>query len=113
KIENLIKLLIMGQGFSFFIYVCFRLLIKPIMLFFYTFVRLSASTTVAEIVLDGTLGSEVTLSGPNFAIEASLGKLEDNNLFHSFSTFNLDSNETANFLGTSNIRNVISQCYWR
>ncbi|MDM8567357.1 COR domain-containing protein, partial [Candidatus Halobeggiatoa sp. HSG11] len=42
KIENLIKLLIMGQGFSFFIYVCFRLLIKPIMLFFYTFVRLSA-----------------------------------------------------------------------
>ncbi|MDM8566109.1 restriction endonuclease subunit S, partial [Candidatus Halobeggiatoa sp. HSG11] len=45
KIENLIKLLIMGQGFSFFIYVCFRLLIKPIMLFFYTFVRLSGGGT--------------------------------------------------------------------
>ena len=68
-----------------------------------------ASTTVAEIVLDGTFGSKGTLSGPNFAIEASLGKLEGNNLFHSFSTFNLDSKETATFLGSNDIENIISR----
>jgi len=36
-------------------------------------------------------------SNPNFVIPESLGKLAGNNLFHSFSTFNIDKGESATF----------------
>ncbi len=68
-----------------------------------------ASTTTAEVVLDGTLGLKGALLGPDFAIKASFGEQKDNNLFHSFSIFNLNSTETANFLGSNNIENIISR----
>jgi filamentous hemagglutinin family protein len=63
----------------------------------------------AEVVLDGTLGPSGALSGPNFAIDASLGQQVGPNLFHSFESFNLSSTETANFAGPAEITNIISR----
>jgi filamentous hemagglutinin family protein len=49
-----------------------------------------------------------TLTG-EFEINAEHGKTSGNNLFHSFSTFNIDSNETATFTGPDHIQNIISR----
>jgi hypothetical protein len=59
---------------------------------------LSLTTPIsAEVVLDGTL-SAGSLQGPNFAIEARMGQQRDNNLFHSFETFNINLNESVTFM---------------
>lgn len=63
----------------------------------------------AEIVTDGTVGQATSLSGPNYEISAGLGQIEGNNLFHSFSRFNLSSSESANFSGPGNIQNIIGR----
>ena len=65
----------------------------------------------AQIRTDASLGQAAkTLSGPNYAIPQTLGKLSGNNLFHSFQTFNLAVGEAANFSTTSpGIANVISR----
>ena len=72
---------------------------------------LICSTSQAQIRTDNSLSlPSQTLTGPNFLIPQSLGKLAGNNLFHSFQTFNLASGEVANFTTTSNnIANVISR----
>jgi filamentous hemagglutinin family protein len=65
----------------------------------------------AQIRTDSSLGHAAqSLTGPNYVIPQSLGQLSGNNLFESFSTFNLASGESANFLTTStNIANIISR----
>jgi filamentous hemagglutinin family protein len=65
----------------------------------------------AQIKTDTSLGrSAQTLSGPNFLIPQTLGKLSGNNLFHSFETFNILSGQSANFTtDTAGINNVISR----
>ena len=65
----------------------------------------------AQIRTDGSLGPAAqTLTGPNYAIPQTLGKLAGNNLFHSFQTFNLATGEAANFSTTSTtLANVISR----
>ncbi|MBK9237561.1 MAG: filamentous hemagglutinin N-terminal domain-containing protein [Rhodoferax sp.] len=65
----------------------------------------------AQIRTDGSLGPAAqTLTGPNYAIPQTLGKLAGNNLFHSFQTFNLASGQAANFSTTSpTLANVISR----
>jgi filamentous hemagglutinin family protein len=70
----------------------------------------------AQIILDGTLGhpGEITAtphSGGkfNFAIEAGLGQQHGPNLFHSFSQFDLNSEQIATFSGPDSIKNVISR----
>lgn len=69
-----------------------------------------ATDAVAQnITLDGTLGAEGTLTGPNYSIPPSLGQRVGNNLFHSFSQFNLDANEAAIFSSTDNIQNILSR----
>jgi filamentous hemagglutinin family protein len=74
-----------------------------------TALSISISTS-AEVVLDGTLGtSSGTLPGPDFAINADMGKRLGNNLFHSFETFNLKHNESATFSGPTMIKNIISR----
>ena len=50
----------------------------------------------AEVVFDGTLGPGGTLAG-NFDIPDSFGTQVDSNLFHSFSTFNINTGESATF----------------
>jgi len=70
-----------------------------------------AGTAIADlIVVDGSLGgNSQQLVGPNYQIDASLGQTRGNNLFHSFSAFNLNSNESANFSGPSNISNIFGR----
>ncbi|HHB93454.1 MAG TPA: filamentous hemagglutinin N-terminal domain-containing protein [Thioploca sp.] len=70
---------------------------------------LSAISTNAEIITDGTLGQQVNLSGSNFQITSDLGQRYGNNLFHSFQIFNLNSSETATFSGSNSIQNIISR----
>jgi filamentous hemagglutinin family protein len=75
----------------------------------------SLSHAGAGIATDGSVGLRQTIAGANagtgnFSIPQSLGALSGNNLFHSFSTFNIDSGQTATFTtATSSIANVISR----
>ena len=71
----------------------------------------SASLCSAEITTDGTVGvaPAQSLNGPIFEITSNLGEQHGNNLFHSFSAFNLTSSESANFSGPANISNIISR----
>ncbi|EDN69451.1 Large exoprotein containing haemagglutination activity domain [Beggiatoa sp. PS] len=70
---------------------------------------LTSTTIYAEITLDGTLGPSLSLTGPDYAINAELGQQQGNNLFHSFENFNLNANESATFSGANTIQNVISR----
>ncbi len=63
----------------------------------------------AQIATDGTLGAATALSGPNFAIPASLGRQAGANLFHSFSTFNVPAGGSAMFSGPSSVANVLAR----
>jgi len=63
----------------------------------------------AEVVLDGTLGPGGALPGPEYMIGAELGERHGGNLFHSFQDFNLNSSESATFLGPNSINNIISR----
>lgn len=63
----------------------------------------------AEIVTDGSLGPQLELAGPDYAIGEELGKKLDNNLFHSFSAFNLGVSESATFSGPHHIEHIIGR----
>ncbi len=63
----------------------------------------------SQVILDSSLRPQEPLSGPNYAITADRGLTVGNNLFHSFSQFNLDSAETAIFSGPLTINNIISR----
>lgn len=73
------------------------------------FILQAWSPADAQIATDGTLGSAGALAGPNFAITADLGRQLGANLFHSFSTFNLASGQSATFSGPGNVANIISR----
>ena len=81
----------------------FRPLIFIIFWLFYTHFAL------AEVTLDGSLGSQMDLEGPQYTIGAELGQRQGNNLFHSFAKFNLSAQESANFFGPAEINNIISR----
>jgi filamentous hemagglutinin family protein len=61
------------------------------------------------VVLDGKFGTSGPLSGPNFDITAGLGRTVGNNLFHSFSQFNLSAGDVATFSGPANIQNILAR----
>ena len=63
----------------------------------------------AEVTLDGSLGSDRTLTGPDYQITESDGQVVGDNLFHSFNQFSLDRDESATFSGSSSITNIISR----
>jgi len=63
----------------------------------------------ADVVLDGSFGRTDVLSGHDLRIDAALGQQVGNNLFHSFQTFNLQSNQVATFTGNAGIKNIISR----
>ncbi|MCP4700251.1 MAG: filamentous hemagglutinin N-terminal domain-containing protein [Gammaproteobacteria bacterium] len=69
---------------------------------------LSAGSS-AEVILDGSLGSSGPLSGPEYRIEARDGRQAEANLFHSFSRFNLNAEESAVFFGPDSVDNIISR----
>jgi len=67
------------------------------------------SIVSAEIILDGTLGQQINLPGPDFQITSDLGQQYGGNLFYSFQDFNLNNLETATFSGSNSIHNIISR----
>jgi len=63
----------------------------------------------AEVTLDGSLGRNGALPGPNYLIGADLGQQRGGNLFHSFQDFNLNRFESATFSGPNSLNNIISR----
>jgi filamentous hemagglutinin family protein len=62
-----------------------------------------------HITVDGRFSSAQTLVGPNYSIDANLGKQVGSNLFHSFGQFGLATGESAAFSGPATISNVIGR----
>ena len=50
--------------------------------------------------MDGRLSPARTLAGPNYTIDATLGRQVGGNLFHSFGKFGLATGEGATFTAT-------------
>jgi len=63
----------------------------------------------AQVVLDGKFGTSGPVSGPNFTITAGMGAIRGNNLFQSFSQFDLKAGDVATFTGPANIQNILSR----
>ena len=67
---------------------------------------------VAEVTFDNSLGditrSADTLSG-EITIPVARGDLNGRNLFHSFSTFNINANESVHFVGGTQVDTIISR----
>jgi len=68
----------------------------------------------AEVILDGSLGRQGAIPlgmQKTYAIDASVGRVAGNNLFHSFSRFNLESGTLAHFTDNQNsaIAHVIAR----
>lgn len=62
-----------------------------------------------QVVVDNSLSPGGSLAGPNYSIPDTVGRTIGNNLFHSFSQFNLDAGDVATFTGPASIQNVISR----
>jgi filamentous hemagglutinin family protein len=63
----------------------------------------------ADITTDGSVGPALSLPGPDFQVTASLGQQVGGNLFHSFTTFNINTGESATFSSLVPVSNVISR----
>lgn len=76
-------------------------------------VSLLVSTSHAEVVSDGTAGAagNVPLTQGVYTIDPAFGTLSGSNLFHSFSSFNINTGETALFSAgnTSGAANIIGR----
>lgn len=66
-------------------------------------------TVNADVTFDGSLGPGGTLTGPVMEITADHGQLAGNNLFHSFTEFNVNTGQTANFSGPDNVQNIFGR----
>lgn len=72
--------------------------------------EISGGTGFAQVVLDGKFGASGPVTGPNYNITESMGAVRGNNLFHSFSQFNLSAGEVAAFSGTTKgIQNILAR----
>jgi len=69
----------------------------------------SAALSSAQVVLDGKFGTSGALSGPNYTVTAGMGATRGNNLFQSFSQFDLKAGDVATFTGPANIQNILSR----
>jgi filamentous hemagglutinin family protein len=78
-------------------------------IFYFTSLWFYSSWAYAEIILDGTLGTPGALPGPHYVVNAELGQQFGENLFHSFSQFNLNVDESATFSGPENVSRIISR----
>ena len=63
----------------------------------------------ADVITDGTMGSSSTFSGSNINIGSEFGRSSGANLFHSFSDFNINLNQTVSFSSPSSINNIIAR----
>lgn len=74
------------------------------------FVLSSAFFLHADVTLDGTLGGpQLSLTGPDFQIEAEYGKTIGTNLFHSFGEFSIENSQSAVFSGPADIKNIVGR----
>lgn len=74
--------------------------------------RFSSALGQAPIVDDGSLGlngGDLAINNNTLSIPENLGQTVGNNLFHSFSRFNVPGGVTAAFDGASSIQNVITR----
>ncbi|MCP4695907.1 MAG: filamentous hemagglutinin N-terminal domain-containing protein [Gammaproteobacteria bacterium] len=78
-------------------------------LLFTVSVLFSSAAAHTEVITDGTWGPSVRPPGPDYAIEADLGRQYGSNLFHSFHSFNLENGESAVFSGPPEVRNVLAR----
>ena len=65
-----------------------------------------------QMARDGSLGQTPgSLSGPNYTIDVqnAAQQIRGNNLFHSFSEFNVNTGQTATFTGPNSIGNIINR----
>ncbi|MGD8570439.1 MAG: filamentous hemagglutinin N-terminal domain-containing protein [Gammaproteobacteria bacterium] len=69
----------------------------------------STPTVLAEVTFDGSMGEPGTLQGANMEITADRGQIRGDNLFHSFSQFNINQGESANFSGPANVQNIVGR----
>ena len=73
-------------------------------------ITLSGKCAKAQnITLDGSLGSEGTLTGPDYVIPQAVGQTVEGNLFHSSGQFSLGTGESASFQSDASIRNILSR----
>lgn len=70
---------------------------------------LRSPVLAGAVIVDGTLGPAGALTGPNYANTPDKGIQVGNNLFHSFTRFDLSQNDIATFSGSNATRNVISR----
>ncbi|MEM8503764.1 MAG: CHAT domain-containing protein [Cyanobacteria bacterium P01_D01_bin.1] len=70
---------------------------------------LSATSAVAQVVADPTSPTQVDLVGDQFNITEGVVSSDEANLFHSFEQFDITESQTANFITTDSISNVIGK----
>src|SRR2546423_24022 len=63
----------------------------------------------AQVTLDGSLGPQRTLTGPDYRIDAAVGQIRGSNLFHSFGQLNVPTGGSATFTGPATIANILSR----
>lgn len=70
-----------------------------------------AARLYAEVVLDGSTGAfgQLETQNGNYDIKMNYGHQSGENLFHSFSQFNVNTGEIASFGVSESIRNIISR----
>ncbi|MEM6405464.1 MAG: filamentous hemagglutinin N-terminal domain-containing protein [Pseudomonadota bacterium] len=64
-----------------------------------------------NIVLTDNSGQAQRLLGPDYQISADWGKVLGDNLYHSFSVFNLDAWESITFNGPDEVQHIIARVY--
>ncbi|MCB1875527.1 MAG: S-layer family protein [Chromatiales bacterium] len=69
---------------------------------------LLAVPVMAGVVTDGSVGPVQVLVGPDFRIEAALGRQSGTNLFHSLASFDLGQGESATFVAPEGVSRVIA-----
>jgi len=72
---------------------------------------LGAGPALGQIVRDGSIGPgvEIQPEGPDYALPEDFGERRGDNLFHSFSDFNLSAEESATFSGSAGIESVFAR----
>ena len=74
------------------------------------FLLLAQASGYGGVALDGSLsGKSGSLPGPNYLISADAGKQAGGNLFHSFSSFDLNKTESATFTGPASVQNILAR----
>ncbi|MGD2180673.1 filamentous hemagglutinin N-terminal domain-containing protein [Lusitaniella coriacea] len=86
-----------------------RFLLFVLTLFPIYYLKILGSTVNAQVVPDGTLRNNSTVNFAGAQWNITGGETLGNNLFHSFSTFNVGTGETAFFNNAATLQNIIAR----